>query len=128
MVSKFKTRLTKLSFYFYVIISITITCKISLFLNTSSAKANNLLPRPTVGTVKEISNGDISCYVGLVDEKGKKYESLPADFKMCAQEKKFLNKKVKLTYDKRRVNDCESIEPCNKSRIETMIVKMQIIQ
>ncbi len=73
-------------------------------------------------------NGDISCYVTLVDQKGKKYEQVPAKFEICALEKTFLNKKVRLTYGKARVNDCQSAEPCGKTRIETLITQIKIIR
>jgi len=95
---------------------------------TSFVQADQPVQRPTVATVKSMVNGDISCYVTLVDQKGKKYQEVPADFEICALEKTFLNKKVRLTYGKARVNDCQSAEPCGKTRIETLITKMKIIR
>ncbi|NJM70951.1 MAG: hypothetical protein HC862_12385 [Scytonema sp. RU_4_4] len=84
--------------------------------------------RSTIATVKSMVNGDIMCYVNLVDEKGKQYNSVGASFEICANEKRFLNKKVKLSYSRVSVNDCQSAEPCGKSRLETLITKMQIIR
>ena len=63
------------------------------------------------------------CYVDLVDVRGKKY-NLGADFEICNQTK-LVNKQVKVTYKKGNVNDCQSAEPCGKTRIENLIVKMQ---
>ncbi|NMG05541.1 hypothetical protein [Brasilonema sp. UFV-L1] len=84
--------------------------------------------KPTIATVKSLVNGDIMCYVNLVDDKGKHYNSVGASFEICANEKSFLNKKVKLSYSRVSVNDCQSAEPCGKSRIETLITKMQVIR
>ena len=83
---------------------------------------------PEIATVKEMTNGDLACYVNLVDNKGKKYEGIFADFSICEQEKKFLNKKVKILYGKAKFNDCESIEPCGKTKVHTAILKMSLIQ
>ena len=78
---------------------------------------------PTSGKVLTLTNGDLMCYVDLVDARGKKY-NLGADFDICNQTK-LVNKQVKVTYKKSNVNDCRSIEPCGKTRVENLIVKMQ---
>ncbi|MCP2730856.1 hypothetical protein [Limnofasciculus baicalensis] len=79
-----------------------------------------------VGTVKNIVQGDIICYVTLVDEKGKTHE-VSADFDICANQETFLKKKVRLSYELANLNDCQSAEPCGKTRQETIISKMEII-
>lgn len=79
-----------------------------------------------VGTVESIVQGDIICYVTLVDEKGKTHE-VSASFDICADREIFLNKKVRLSYELANLNDCESAEPCGKTRQETIISKMDII-
>lgn len=81
---------------------------------------------PQVGTVKEIVQGDIMCYVTLTDQAGKEH-NLGASFEICAETEKFLNKKVTLGYEIGSVNDCESNEPCGKSRQELLITKMEVI-
>ena len=63
------------------------------------------------------------CYVDLVDARGKKY-NLGADFDICNQTK-LVNKQVKVTYQKGNINDCKSADPCGKTRVENLIVKMQ---
>lgn len=80
---------------------------------------------PKTGIVKTITNGDLLCYISLVDDKGKQHE-LGADFGICGQEKAYLNKKVRLTYGLANVNDCQSAEPCGKSRQEQVIQKMEL--
>ncbi|MBK1987756.1 hypothetical protein A0J48_009435 [Sphaerospermopsis aphanizomenoides BCCUSP55] len=85
------------------------------------------LPKqPQIGTVKELVNGDLLCYVTLVDEKGKESQ-VGASFEICAEESKFLNKKVRAVYTIESVNDCQSAEPCGKTRQESIITKMEVV-
>ncbi|MEA5552798.1 hypothetical protein VB713_17790 [Anabaena cylindrica UHCC 0172] len=86
----------------------------------------NKSQQPQIGTVKELVNGDLLCYVTLVDEKGVEHQ-VGASFEICAEEAKFLNKKVRATYTIESVNDCESAEPCGKSRQESIITKMEVL-
>jgi len=82
--------------------------------------------QPKVGTVKELVNGDLMCYVTLVDNKGIKH-NVGATFEMCADEKKVLNKKVNAVYEIKSVSDCQSAEPCGKTRKESIITKMEVV-
>lgn len=79
-----------------------------------------------VGTVKELVNGDLLCYVKLVAENGTEYNE-GASFEICAEETKFLNKKVRASYQIKSVNDCQSIEPCGKTRKESIITNMEVL-
>jgi hypothetical protein len=81
---------------------------------------------PTSGKVLKLTNGDLMCYVDLMDVRGRKH-TLGADFEVC-QQSKFLNKRVQLTYKKIKVSDCQSAEPCGKSKLKNAIVKMKLIQ
>ncbi|MGB3654774.1 MAG: hypothetical protein WBA41_26710 [Rivularia sp. (in: cyanobacteria)] len=92
--------------------------------NISTIKAGE--GQPKVATIKEIVQGDLKCYVTLIDEQGKE-QGLSASFEICTQEKQFLNKKVKLSYDILNFNDCQSIEPCGKTKKESAIVKMEVV-
>ena len=82
--------------------------------------------KPRVATIKSMIQGDLKCYVILVDEQGVNQE-LGANFDICAQGEKFLSKKVNLTYDTVKVNDCQSNEPCGKTKDESLIVKMDAL-
>jgi hypothetical protein len=82
--------------------------------------------QPKVGTVTKLVNGDLMCYVTLVDKKGIEY-NVGASFDICADEKKVLNKKVRAVYQIQSVNDCESAELCGKSRKESIITKMEVV-
>ncbi|MEA5516048.1 hypothetical protein [Nodularia sp. UHCC 0506] len=79
-----------------------------------------------VGTVKELVTGDIICYATIVDEQGKEH-NISASFEICAESEKYLNQKVRLSYEIASLNDCESIEPCGKSREESIISQMEIL-
>ncbi len=81
---------------------------------------------PESGTVKKLVQGDIECYVTLTDAKGNEH-NLGASFDICAKPDNFLNKKVSLVYQKVAVNDCQSAEPCGKSRQDLLITKMKVL-
>jgi hypothetical protein len=88
-------------------------------------KSGQVTAFPTTGKLLKLVNGDIMCYVDLVDARGKKYNSLGAGFEICNQTK-LLNKRVKLTYKRGNVSDCQSSEPCGKSRVENLISTMKL--
>jgi hypothetical protein len=79
---------------------------------------------PSSGKVIKLTNGDLMCYVEI-NTRSKMYQ-LGADFDICNQTK-LLNQQVRLTYQRSKVNDCQSSEPCGKTRIENLIVKMKLI-
>ncbi|BAZ29591.1 hypothetical protein NIES4074_20380 [Cylindrospermum sp. NIES-4074] len=94
--------------------------------NTPTKKAEEeSTTQPKIATVKELVNGDLKCYATVVDEKGTEH-NLGASFEVCEPEK-FLNKKVSLSYGIESVSDCESAEPCGKSKKESLIVKIDIL-
>lgn len=80
-----------------------------------------------VGTVKNLVTGDLLCYATVLDENSVEHE-LGASFELCADASRYLNKKVRLSYTEANINDCQSIEPCGKTRKETIIQTMQIVQ
>ncbi len=82
--------------------------------------------QPKIATIREIVQGDLKCYVTLIDEQDKE-QTIGASFEICAQEKEFINQKVKLSYDILNFNDCESNEPCGKTKKESAIVKMEVV-
>ena len=92
--------------------------------NKKTKKGANQQPKE--GTVKKIVTGDLMCYVTLVDNKGIEH-NVGASFEICADEKKFINKKVRAVYEVTSVNDCQSAEPCGKSRKELIITKMEVV-
>ena len=85
---------------------------------------NNL---PKIGTVRSLVDGDLMCYATLLDEKNVE-RKVGATFEICAKKAQFLNKKVRLTYAMTNVNDCQSSEPCGKTRQEMVVTKMEIIK
>jgi hypothetical protein len=83
--------------------------------------------QPKIVTVKDMVSGDLMCYVTLVDEN-KTQHKVGADFDICEKKNTFLNQKVRVSYGLVSINDCQSIEPCGKSRKESIITKMEIIR
>jgi len=83
--------------------------------------------QPGIGTVKNMVIGDLMCYVTLVDENAIQHE-VGADFESCANPNTFLNQKVRVSYELVSINDCQSAEPCGKTRKESIITKMEIIE
>lgn len=98
--------------------------------SSSQAKTNSTQQATSgkleVGTIKNIVHGDIVCYVSLVDENGKTHE-ISASFEACEGQEESLNEKVRLSYEVANLNDCQSAEPCGKTRQETIISKMDVI-
>jgi hypothetical protein len=82
---------------------------------------------PSIATVTRLSQGDIACYVDLIDDENVRYEGIFADFEIC-QKTSLLDKKVKLTYRREEFNDCQSEEPCGKTQTKLAIVKMKRIR
>jgi hypothetical protein len=81
--------------------------------------------QPKVATIKRMVSGDLMCYVTLVDERGREQE-VGATFDICNQQTAFLNRKVRLSYQTLSVNDCQSAEPCGKTRKESLISKIEL--
>ncbi|MGI0480161.1 hypothetical protein ACN4EE_05145 [Geminocystis sp. CENA526] len=88
-----------------------------------SQENNNL----TTGIVKELVNGDLMCYVTLIDDNGNE-NIIGASFEICEESQELLDKKVYLTYELANINDCQSSEPCGKTRQELIIVQMESIE
>ncbi len=109
-------------------IALTAMLSIASCLNTVPSEARQM-PKlgasPKQGKVLQLTSGDLMCYVRLVDARGKKYD-IGADFDIC-QQTKFIDKQVKLTYKRSKVNDCQSASPCGKTRTEDLIVKMKLV-
>ena len=117
------------SFYWSVLnlsIPLSIALGITYLANPAASQARNPTAHPRVATVKNMVNGDIMCYVTLVDDKGIRYESVGATFEICENRDIFLNKRVNLAYEVASVNDCQSAEPCGRTRRETLIAQMTL--
>lgn len=82
-------------------------------------------PKPftTIGKVLKFTNGDLMCYVEVYAHSNN--YTIGADFAICNQTQ-FLNQQVQFTYKRSKVNDCPSNEPCGKTRLENLIVKMKL--
>jgi hypothetical protein len=77
---------------------------------------------PATGIVKDVVSGDLMCYVTL-DANGK-IAHVGARFELC-QHRELIGKKVRLTYQMTNVSDCQSSEPCGKTRRQMLISSMR---
>jgi hypothetical protein len=109
-----------------VSVSLFATSTLGFFTSPVAAQVRNSAEQPKVATVKSMVDGDLMCYVTLVDGNGVTYREVGATFEICENKNTFLNKKVNLVYGKVSVNDCQSAEPCGKTRQQTLIVKMTV--
>lgn len=107
-------------------VSLIATSTLGFLSNPAVAQSRNTVAQPQVATVKKMVDGDLMCYVTLVDQRGVKHESVGATFEVCAKKKMYLNKKVNLVYRQVSVNDCRSAEPCGKTRRQSLIVQMKL--
>lgn len=80
------------------------------------------LPSPLVGqfqgTVNEVVNGDLMCYITLTTPEGR--FTVGASFEVCNPQ--WVGQAVDFTVAPGRVNDCDSAEPCGKSQDLLLIV------
>jgi hypothetical protein len=90
----------------------------------TTSEESSATPQLEVATVKSMQQGDIMCYVTLEDESGSESQ-VGATFEICADQDQYIGKQVRLSYEEANVNDCESIEPCGKTRRETLISGME---
>jgi len=81
--------------------------------NTDNKSHNSHIPK--VATIKNMITGDLKFYVTFVDAKNTEQQK-GATFAACENKEKFFNKKVNLKYKYIKVNDCESAEPCGKTK------------
>ena len=93
-------------------------------IESSVAQSGN---RPTIGKVKAMVNGDLMCYVTLIDDKNVEHDNIGASFEICANQNTYLNQKVRVTYNQVNINDCQSAEPCGKTRKAWLITKLEAI-
>ncbi|GEM_PF-1569688 len=73
------------------------------------------------GTVATVVNGDLMCYITIDTENGR-FSDLGADFDLCTEE--WVGQKVSVSVKPTRVNDCQSAEPCGKTKDIFLITAM----
>lgn len=108
------------------IIKLTFILTIASFCQSlvSYAQTENYFPEK--GTILEIVTGDLMCYLTVQDQQGKT-DIVGASFEFCAEPENYLNQKVNFSYSMAKVNDCQSIEPCGKTREVKMITDIEIV-
>jgi hypothetical protein len=79
--------------------------------------------RTIVATLSQLTNGDLACYVDYDDGEGEP-DNLPGTFDLCEQTA-LVGQKVVLTVAQEEMADCESAEPCGKTVMTDMVVKIE---
>jgi hypothetical protein len=131
MLSQRRTHSPLLSFVQLPIWSLmTISClAIISCLTTLPSEARKLAKPnlfPATGKVLKLTNGDLMCYVDLLDSRGRKH-TLGADFTICDRTQ-FVNQMVSLTYRIVQVNHCEGNDRCGKTIAKNLIIRMKLIR
>jgi len=75
---------------------------------------------------ESVNQGDLACYVTLLNTSTQKLEHYDSEFDWCHKPELF-GQKIKVTFHKIMINDCESIEPCGRSREVVSLKSAQIV-
>lgn len=75
---------------------------------------------PERGRLTAMEAGDLKCYTTLVDPQGQVFD-IGATFEICDRQAELLNQNAIFTYSVENVADCQSAEPCGRTRQETLI-------
>lgn len=83
--------------------------------------------RPKTYMFKSAVKGDLACYVELISLSTQEVEHYDSGFEWC-ERPELVGQKVIATFHLITVNDCDSLEPCGRSR-ETLGLKgLRIIE
>lgn len=96
------------------------------FMLAQNSGANLADLEPEVGTIRKIQQGDTMCYITFADELGKT-RTTGALFQFCENPRQYLNRKLRLVYGIRSVNDCQSEEPCGKTRRTNLVIRLDAV-
>lgn len=105
-------------------VSLFATSVLGSFVRPAAVMASKTVEEPKVATVLNMTHNDTACYVTLVDEKGIKYEDIPAVFSVCKKEETLLNKKVSLAYNQVPITDCPNATDCGTTKLFTFITQI----
>lgn len=94
---------------------------------TQTSVSQAPVDQPSRGKVIQMTNGDLMCYVTLVDRNNVSHD-LGATFEICEGEARFSNRQVIVKYETLPVNDCQSNEPCGKTRMVSLISEMELAE
>jgi hypothetical protein len=93
----------------------------------ASSPSNPSPPPAENGTITNVTQGDLMCYVDILNPEGKNIPGVGATFEVCENADTFLNQNSRFIYTTETVNDCESSEPCGKTRKEQLVSQVVVI-
>ena len=114
-----KMKFTLLSLLVLAIFSLSMACA----KNQKSTKKADTLPRE--GYLITIEQGDLACYLTL-KAPDNRVHNLLGNFEICQD--KYSSKRVRLKYTKASINDCESAEPCGKTRQVDLVNHIEVLK
>ncbi|MBF2079103.1 MAG: hypothetical protein IGR76_11445 [Synechococcales cyanobacterium T60_A2020_003] len=86
----------------------------------SSPSLDQASSYPEIGTLMSAQAGDVMCYTTVRDRQGQEFP-IGATFEICDRQNELLGQTVRFVYSEETVADCQSAEPCGRSRQETLI-------
>lgn len=81
---------------------------------------------PEIGVLTSAQIGDLMCYVTVEDMEGQAFER-GATFELCDRQNSLLNQTARFVYSSETVADCESAEPCGRSRQDMLIADAVVL-
>ncbi len=91
---------------------------LAIGLACATSEAGRTLGLPETGTIVEMQSGDLACYVTIKERT----EPLFASFEVCA---KPLVGRVRFRYERANINDCQSNEPCGRTKTVDLVVGVE---
>lgn len=82
----------------------------------------------SVGTFRELVNGDRACYATLSDDNGERFDAL-ASFSLCEREQALIGRRARLRYQVQNVlaASCAGNMDCGRSDSEIVIVEVTVL-
>lgn len=83
-------------------------------------RASAPLTYPEIGTLVSAQAGDLMCYATVRDRQGQEVQ-VGATYEVCDRQDELVDETVRFIYSEENVADCQSAEPCGRTRQETLI-------
>ncbi len=78
---------------------------------------------PAIAKLTRIEQGDLQCYLSFTDSHNQTFD-IGGSFDICTEQ--YLNQTVQITYELSNINDCQSNEPCGKTKEVTLVTQLQL--
>jgi len=84
--------------------------------------------KQTTGKLVNLENGDVACYLTLVDARGKQFIEM-GEFSLCFQKPSPIGRRVQLTYEFANVlaDECQGNPDCGKSQRVALVTSIRML-